>query len=232
LEPTLHIREENRMSTSQTVAERVAAFETQVAASYPAETLQVFAAERGLQGGRTPGAGATVGAPMPDGDLLDAHGKPTTLAAVRGGAPAVLVFYRGAWCPYCNLTLRAYQETLLPELKARGIALIALSPQKPDGALTAQETNELEYPVLSDPGNVLAGVLGILTETGAAAQQLQAQLGIDVAATNVDGSQAIPMPTVVVLDAAGTIRWIDVHPDFSTRTEPVEILKQLADLAG
>ncbi|HEX3826875.1 MAG TPA: peroxiredoxin-like family protein [Sporichthyaceae bacterium] len=220
------------MNTSQTLADRVAAFEAEAAAQLPAEALQAFRAERKLQGERPPGAGAAVGSPMPDGDLLDVHGNPTTLAAVRAGAPAVLVFYRGAWCPYCNLTLRAYQETLLPELHARGVALIALSPQKPDGALTAQETNELQYPVLSDPGNLLAGGLGILTETGAAAQQVQAQFGIDVAATNVDATGAIPMPTVVLLDAAGTIRWIDVHPDYGTRTEPVEILKHLADLAG
>lgn len=220
------------MSTSQTVAERVAAFEAQAAAQFPVAALEVFGAERALQGGRAPIAGAKVGSAMPDGDLLDAHGKATTLAATRAGAPAVLVFYRGAWCPYCNVVLRAYQETLLPELTARGIALIALSPQKADGALTAQETNELEYPVLSDPGNVLAGALGILTETGLQAQEMQAQFGFDVAATNADGTQAIPMPTVVLLDAAGTIRWIDVHPDYGTRTEPVEILKHVAELGA
>jgi peroxiredoxin len=142
----------------------------------------------------------------------------------------VLVFYRGAWCPFCNVTLRAYQELLLPELAARGVALIALSPQTPDGALSVQETNELAYAVLSDPGNQLAGALGILTETGADARAVQAQFGIDVAATNADGTQTIPMPTVVVLDAAGTIRWIDIHPDYTTRTEPEEILKQVAAL--
>jgi peroxiredoxin len=216
------------MNTNRTVAERVAAFEVEAAAQLPVEALRIFGSERERQAGRAPGGGLGVGAQLPDGELLDSHGNPTSLAAVRAGAPAVLVFYRGAWCPYCNLTLRAYQETLLPELTARGVALIALSPQKPDGALSAQETNELAYPVLSDPGNLLAGALGILTETGAAAQQVQAQFGIDVASTNVDGTGVIPMPTVVVLDAAGTIRWIDVHPDFSTRTEAGEILEQLA----
>ena len=215
---------------TQTVAQRIAAFEQQAAAQFPAEAMAIFAGERTLQGGRTPSAGPAEGRPMPDGNLLDAHGAPTTLAAIRAGAPAVVVFYRGAWCPYCNLVLRTYQEALLPELRARGIALIALSPQTPDGALSAQETNELAYPVLSDPGNQLAGALGILTETGDAAKAVQAQLGVDVAVTNADGTAAIPMPTVVVLDAAGVIRWMDVHPDFGTRTEPEEILKQVAAL--
>jgi peroxiredoxin len=218
------------MSTSMT--ERIAAFEAKAAAEFPAEAMAVFGGERQLQGAKAPRALPALGTPMPDGELLDAHGDPTTLAAARAGKPAVVVFYRGAWCPYCNVTLRAYQEDLLPELTARGIALVALSPQKPDGALTAQETNELTYTVLSDPGNQIAGALGILTETGEAAVAVQAQLGLVVADTNADGTAAIPMPTVVVLDATGAVRWIDVRPDYGTRTEPGEILKQVAELAN
>ena len=212
------------------VVDRVAAFEAKAAAEYPAEALSVFGGERALQGAKRPINLPALGAPMPDGALLDAHGNPTTLVEARAGKPAVVVFYRGAWCPYCNLTLRAYEEDLLPELTARGVALVAISPQKPDGALTAQQTNELTYTVLSDPGNQIAKELGILTETGEAAAAVQAQLGLVVADTNADGTAAIPMPTVVVLDSDGTIRWIDVHPDYGTRTESSEILKRVADL--
>ena len=217
------------MSTSMTA--RIAAFETKAAAEFPAEAMAVFGGERRFQGAKAPLNLPALGTAMPDGDLLDAHGKATTLASARAGKPAVVVFYRGAWCPYCNVTLRAYQEDLLPELTARGIALVAISPQKPDGALTAQETNELSYAVLSDPGNQIAGALGILTETGEAAVAVQAQLGLVVADTNADGTAAIPMPTVVVLDAGGAIRWIDVHPDYGTRTEPTEVLKRVVDVA-
>jgi peroxiredoxin len=217
------------MSTS--VTDRIAAFEAKAAAEFPAAAMAVFGAERQQQGAKTPTAPA-VGTPMPDGALLDAHGAATSLTAARAGRPAVVVFYRGAWCPYCNVVLRAYQEDLLPELTAHGVELVAISPQRPDGALSAQETNELSYAVLSDPGNQIAGALGILTETGSDAVALQAQLGVVVADTNADGTGAIPMPTVVVLDAQGVIRWIDVHADYGTRTEPAEILKQVADLAG
>jgi peroxiredoxin len=216
---------------STPVSDRIAAFEAKAAAEFPAAAMAVFGAERQLQGTKTPTSPA-VGTPMPDGALLDAHGKATSLSAARAGRPAVVVFYRGAWCPYCNVVLRAYQEDLLPELTAHGVELVAISPQRPDGALSAQETNELSYAVLSDPGNQIAGALGILTETGAGAVALQAQLGVVVADTNADGTGAIPMPTVVVLDAQGVIRWIDVHADYGTRTEPAEILKQVADLAG
>jgi peroxiredoxin len=216
---------------STPVSERIAAFEAKAAAELPAAALAVFGAERQLQGAKTATPPA-VGTPMPDGALLDAHGAATSLSAARAGRPAVVVFYRGAWCPYCNVMLRAYQENLLPELAARGVELVAISPQRPDGALSAQETNELSYAVLSDPGNQIAGALGILTETGPDAVAVQAQVGVVVADTNADGTGAIPMPTVVVLDAQGVIRWIDVHPDFGTRTEPAEILKQVADLTG
>ena len=86
----------------------------------------------------TAGTPADVAAPwteMPDGDLLDAHGRSTTLAVARDGKPAVVVFYRGEWCPYCNLALRAYQDKLVAELGDRGVTLIAVSAQKADSAL-------------------------------------------------------------------------------------------------
>lgn len=218
------------MSADQRVADRIEAMQTNMATQGPAEAHQVFDRERELQATRSPENLPALGAAMPDGDLLDAHGAPTSLGAARAGRAAVVVFYRGAWCPYCNTTLRAYQELLLPELTPRGVALIAVSPQAPDGSLTMQETNALEYAVLADPGNQIAGALGILTETGAEALALVAAGGLDIAATNADGTGAIPMPTVVIVDAVGAIRWIDVHPDYATRTEPTEILKRVAEL--
>jgi peroxiredoxin len=220
------------MSSPATIAARVAGFHEQVATHLPAEALAVFAQEREEQAARSGDASAWVGRPMPDGDLLDEHGKPTSLAEARADRAAVVVYYRGAWCPYCNLTLRAYQESLAPQLDAAGVALIAISPQRPEEVAGAKEGNELSFTVLSDPGNQTAGVLGLLTETGAAARSAQADLGVDVAASNADGTQAIPMPTVVVLDSSGTIRWIDVHPDFTTRTEAADILEQVGLLSG
>jgi peroxiredoxin len=101
--------------------------------------------------------------------VLDAAGIPdgvmspaTTLASARDGRPAVVIFHRGARCPFCNLTLRAYQDQLPLGLAERGITLIAISPQKPDGSLSIQEPNTLTYAVLSDPGNHLAKALVVL----------------------------------------------------------------------
>jgi peroxiredoxin len=161
---------------------------------------------------------------MPDGDLLDAHSAPTSLARLRGGRPAVVVVYRGAWCPYCNIALRTYQAELVPALGERGVELIAVSPQKPDGSLTSAQSNELTYSVASDPGNQIATALGIVTVPSPDYVAAQVKLGLDLTEVNADGGKALPMPTVVVVDAAGIIRWIDVHPNYTTRSEVPDIL--------
>jgi 3-oxoacyl-[acyl-carrier protein] reductase len=172
--------------------------------------------------------GETLGsAPIPDAELLDANGTKTTLHAQVAGRPAVIVLYRGAWCPYCNRTLRTYQQELLPRLAERGAVLIAVSPQKPDGSLSMQEKNALEFPVLSDPGNAIARALGVLTAPSAEVLAAQMEHGLDLTETNADGTTELPMPTTVVLDATGRLRWLDVHPDYTTRSEPDAILKAL-----
>jgi peroxiredoxin len=214
---------------SETIAEQAAALATAFASKAPAHVLTAFAGEQAeLDAAGEPSGVIRPGEPMPDGVLLDPLGKELTLAAARGGRPAVVVFYRGAWCPYCNLTLRTYQEELVAELGAQHIGLIAISPQRPDGSLSMQETNQLTYSVLSDPGNQIAGQLGILTGPTDAARAAQADLGLDVAARNADGTHTLPMPTVVLVDSAGAIRWIDVHPNYTTRTESSQIRDAVA----
>lgn len=214
-----------------TIAERVARFQQEMASQLPQDVADTFGAEQArLRAGGVPAGVAAPGAPMPDGQLLDVHGEPTTLAESVGGRSAVVVLYRGAWCPYCNLTLRAYQEQLVPLLAHRDVALVAISPQKPDGSLSSQEINELSFTVLSDPGNQLAAALGVLTAPSDDAQAAQRSLGLKLREANADGTYGLPMPTVTIVDRAGTIRWIDVHPDYTTRTEVADIVDALNSL--
>jgi peroxiredoxin len=174
---------------------------------------------------------APVGTVLPDAKLLDVHGGATTLYAAAGSGTSVLVFYRGAWCPYCNIALSAYQDQLLPQLTERGIRLVAISPQKPDGSLTMQQKHGLAFTVVSDPGNTIAGRLGILTRPSDDARAAQLQLGLDLTSINADGTVTLPMPATVILDAGHAVRWIDVHPDYSTRTEPRQVIGALDRLA-
>ncbi|HSL09531.1 MAG TPA: peroxiredoxin-like family protein [Pseudonocardiaceae bacterium] len=215
-------------SSTVSIADQVGAFNTAVADQIPAEALTTFTAEQArLDAAGVPAGVAAPGAVLPDVELLDVHGAPTSLFAVTGGRPAVIVFYRGAWCPYCNIALKTYQDQLLPQLNEHGIALVAISPQKPDGSLSSQQKNALAFPVMSDPGNVLADRLGILSTPSAQAQAAMAQLGLDLTAANADGTPTLPMPTVVIADADHTIRWIDVHPDYTNRTEVADIINAL-----
>jgi peroxiredoxin len=215
-----------------TIADRVATMHEGMAGQIPDDVLAVFGAEQA----RLDARGIPVGVVQPgevlgDFDLLDVHGAPTTLAAALGRRSTVVVLYRGAWCPYCNLALRAYQEDLAPTLAEMGVQLVAISPQKPDESLSVKEKNELTFTVLSDPGNKIAGRLGVMTAPSEEARTAQQSLGIDLADVNADGTYGVPMPTVVIVDSSGVIRWIDVHPNYTTRTEVTDILTALRPLS-
>jgi peroxiredoxin len=211
------------------LAEQIAAFKAASAKRLPADVAATFnrQAEQ-LKAAASPVGVAEVGMSLPDAPMVDAFGKPTSVYAVTGERPSVLVFYRGAWCPYCNLTLKVYGEQLFPQLAGRDVELMAISPQKSDESLSLKQKHELAFPVLSDPGNALARRLGVLADVRSAeVRAAQEQLGLDLPSTNADGTEAIPMPTVVIADAARTIRWIDVRPDYTERTEPSVILAAL-----
>jgi peroxiredoxin len=216
-------------TTDQAVAEQVKAFNEQLAAQAPEEILSVYGAERAaLNRAGVPALVPAPGIPMPDGHLLDVNGSPTTLAAARNGRPAVIITYRGEWCPYCNLWLSAYQQRLVPKLQEFGVELIAVSPQKPDGSLTMKQKHDLTFTVLSDPGNQISRQLGLLNPPRTdEVRAADAALGVDVASANADGTDVIAMPAAIIVDASGIIRWIDVHPDYSVRTEPEVILGAL-----
>jgi peroxiredoxin len=214
-----------------TIASRVAQLQQGLSGHLPDDVRDAFGAEQaGLDANGTPAGVAVPGDRMPDAQLLDVIGAPIAFSEAVDGSGAVVVLYRGAWCPYCNLTLRAYQEDLVPYLAERDIPLVAISPQKPDGSLSAQEKNELTFTVLSDPGNQVAAALGVLTAPTEDARAAQRTVGLDLPASNADGTHGVPMPTVVIVDSGGIIRWIDVHPNYTTRTEVADIIDALSVL--
>jgi peroxiredoxin len=218
---------------TMTIAEQVADHHRATAGQLPADVAGAFAAEQhDLAAADSPVMTAAPGDRMPDGNLLDVAGNPTTLAAALGSRPGVIVFYRGGWCPYCNIALRAYQSQLVPALAEQGIPLIAISPQTPDGSLSTQQTKELTFTVLSDPGNQIAGRLGILTAPSDGARAAQMKLGLDLTQVNADGTATLPMPTVIIVDSSGVIRWIDVNADYTKRTEPGQVLDAIAQTIG
>lgn len=216
------------MSTTQptpSLSNQIDEMMSGMAAQAPADVLAPFAKlQAQLDAAGVPDAVPGPGEPMPDGSLIDVHGEPTSLERARAGKPAVVVFYRGAWCPYCSLVMRVYEQTLAGPLRERGVELIAVSPQTPDGSLSTTAANELSFTVLSDPGNSIGAQLGILGRQGDEVLASAKALGADIVAANADGTDTLPFPTVIVVDADGVIRWIDVHPNYATRSEPQDIL--------
>lgn len=208
-----------------TIAEQVRRLADAMTSHVPNELMGAFGKEQaGLAATGNPEGLIEVGATLPDADLLDPHGNPTTFYQSIGGEGTVVVFYRGAWCPYCNITLKTYQTTLAPELARRRVGLAAISPQVPDGSLSMAEKNKLTFAVLPDQGNQLARAVGILTAPSDAARAAQLQLGLDLTTVNADGTVTLPMPTTIIVDTDHVVRWIDVHPDYTTRSEPAQIV--------
>jgi peroxiredoxin len=217
---------------STPIATQVATFTEGFTAQIGPELSAVFDAEqRGLREAGVPDDAISVGEQLVDATLLTPAGDEVSLAETIGESAAVLVFYRGAWCPYCNLTLKTYQRDLLPQLRERGVELVAVSPQTPEGAEEAVAGGGLDFTVLSDPGNVLSRALGIVTEPTAEARAAHAQLGFDVADSNADSTGDVPFPTVLVVDRDGRVVFADVHVDYTTRTEVADVVAALDHLS-
>lgn len=215
------------MTTSEhlAISRQVAELQGHLANQPATELLEVFATEqRGLEAAGVPASVAAPGTRFPSAELIGVDGTAMLSTDVLAGRPTVVVFYRGVWCPYCNIALHTYERQLVPALQTRGVNLVAISPQRPDGSLSTSEANELTFTVVSDPGNRIAAALGILTAPTEPVQAAQAELGLDLRIVNADGTVGLPMPTVAVVDADSVLRWIDVHPNYATRTEPEDIL--------
>lgn len=167
-----------------------------------------------------------LGAAVPDVALTNAAGEPVRLPALHGGKPTVVVFYRGGWCPYCNLELREWQR-LLPELQAAGGQLIAISPQLPDSSLSTQEKNALAYPVLSDSSLAAANAFGVAFQMPAELVELYSKNGNDLPTINGNGQWVLPIPATFVFDSAGRVSYRHVEADYRLRAEPAQVLAHL-----
>jgi peroxiredoxin len=165
----------------------------------------------------------------PDFTLPDANGQPQTLASLLQHGPVVLTFYRGNWCPYCSVQLRAYQQ-VLPELARYGATLVAVSPQTPElSSLTASE-KELAFPVLSDVGNTVARHYGLAYRVGREVGSALRGVGIDLAAFNGTTDDELPFTATFLIGTDGIIAWAKVDANFKQRPDPTAILAALAQL--
>jgi peroxiredoxin len=170
-----------------------------------------------------------VGDSVPDFTLPDATGKSVQLYDRLNNGPVVLSFYRGGWCPFCNLELQALQSRL-PDIQALGASLIGISPETPDISLTTSEKHQLEFDVLSDIGNRTARDFGLLFTVYEEMRPLYLKWGLDVPACNGDDSWELPVPATYLIGADRTVKAAHVDRDYTKRMEPEHILTALRSL--
>lgn len=211
--------------SSATLSSRLDVAKDQIAQAAPADLVVVLTDEQDrLVATTDPATLVRAGVTLPAFSLPDATGKQVELIDLVADGPAVVVFYRGAWCPYCNVALAAYQQEVLPELQRLGVPLVAISPQGPDGSLTIAETNALTFPVLTDSGSALARELGLVFALTEDVSHAHTAFGNDFSQINDGGEWELPMPTVLVVGGDRVVTYADVRPDYTTRTEPGEVL--------
>ena len=165
----------------------------------------------------------------PDFRLPDPLGRETVLNDLLVENAVVLSFYRGSWCPYCNMELHTLQQHL-PEIERLGAKLVAISPQVPDESLSTAEKHELTFPVLSDVGNQVARQFGLVFTLSEHLRPMYARFGIDLPSYNGDSSFELPVPATFVLNREGIVRSAFVNADYKQRMEPEEILRALVSI--
>ena len=159
--------------------------------------------------------------------ILPNHlGKNIELADLLDKGPVVVSFYRGAWCPYCNLELKALND-FLPQFKTKSAQLVAISPQLPDQTLTTAQKNELEFDVLSDVGNKVAQQFGLLFTLDKRIQELYTGFGIDFEHTYGDKTYQLPLPATYVINQEGVITYAFLNEDYTLRAEPSDVMTAL-----
>ena len=163
-------------------------------------------------------------------ELLNAAGHIVKLSDLLKTGPVVLTFYRGTWCPFCNLVLSMYQK-ILPQIKERGASLVAISAQTPDHSLTMKEKNALDFEVLSDAHSKVARQYTSIFQNNADAIAVMKQLGLDFQSFYSDDSGELPVPALYIIDKQGIIIFAGSKGgDYRERTEPAEIIEALDNI--
>jgi peroxiredoxin len=162
--------------------------------------------------------------------LPNVKGGETCLSELLQEGPVVLSFYRGGWCPYCNLEFKALADCL-SQIEGLGASLVGISPELPDVSLSTVENHQLPFQVLSDVGNKVSRQYGIVMNVPAEMRALYLQWGLDVPAVNGDESWDLPIPATYVIEQDGTITFAYINKNYTERCEPENIIEALQKIA-
>ena len=172
-----------------------------------------------------------VGEQAPNFELPDALGNQIKLSGLLENGAVVVTFYRGSWCPYCNLQLRALQAKL-PEIQSLGATLVAISPEVPDASMTKNEISEMDFTVLSDQDAKVASKYGVAWEVPEfLLDHMRVDRNLDLKQVNNGNGTALPIPATFIIGTDGAIQWSYVNVDYRTRSEPDEIVEALKSIS-
>ena len=167
-----------------------------------------------------------IGQKVENFSLANHNGENIELADLLKKGPVIISFYRGGWCPYCNLELKALND-YLPQFKTQSAQLIAISPQLPDETLSTAQKNDLEFDVLCDVSNKVAEQFGLLFTLDERIQALYTQFGIDFEHYYGDKSFKLPLPATYVINQEGVITYAFLSEDYTLRAEPIDVMAAL-----
>jgi peroxiredoxin len=176
-----------------------------------------------------PSSAIQVGQLLPDFSLSSATGDMVTKAQLLAKGPILISFYRGGWCPFCSLELRALQKRL-PEFEAKGVTLVAISPELPNQSLSTVEKIQLQFKVLSDVGNTFARQLGIVWKQPDYLRPLFDKFDHNLVPRNGDDSFELPIPASLLVDQQGVVRNIFLDIEYKNRLEPEVALQWIDEL--
>ena len=165
----------------------------------------------------------------PSFNLPDQDGAMVASADLLKKGPVVLSFYRGVWCPFCNIELKALQEAL-DAIEARGTSLLAISQQTPVNSRKAQRENAVTFPILSDKGGELGAAFGLRWLIPEEMREMHRKLGGPLPSFNGEDSWTLPMPARIVIGQDGFIAYSEINPDYTQRPEPSELFPVLDEL--
>lgn len=218
------------MATPNALAQQITAMQAEMIPQIPDEALNtMMAATQALVDTGLADKALNAGQTCPDFELKNAHGNIVSLDEQLKNGPQVISFYRGAWCPYCNLEIRALKENL-SAFRQLGADLIAISPQIPDKSLAQEDELKLEFEVLSDTDNQLARQFGLVFTLPEEIQAIYDAFEIDVADHNGDDKFELPIPATYIIDSDKKIRYAFVNADYTQRLEPSIIIEELQKL--
>jgi len=207
--------------------EQISEMQQGILPNIPVETLAVMQkATEKLVASNIADTSLKVGNRMPDFALPNTRGDRVHIKDLLDKGPVVLSFYRGGWCPHCNLELRALQQAL-SEIETEGGQLVAISPETPDRALATSESHDLGFEVLSDAGNKVARMFGLEFTLPEELRPIYAGFGFDIPSYNGDETFELPMPATYVVGSDGIIRYAFVNADYTKRAEPDEVIRAL-----